>query len=1170
MSNEVQTPTLAAQQTTGARRWARRTGLAVSAVLLVFAALIAAVVTIDHQYLRNDAEGLLTDLLGRKVSIGGPMHLTIRSSVDLSVSNLRIESTDWSQQADLLSLDNMVVSLNTRSLLSDEIVVKSLVIDGLRINLEQADDDKDNWTFALAQKDEGEETDPERPHIPVRFDDLRVLNASVEYRSPDLVDAVILRVDSLAHLVAADQHGELAVSGSVSNTPFDLKTSISDINNFNAMEDVAFGLEGHLGEIDLHAELAFADLLVPSRPTASIELAGPNVLYLASILKIPDVDPGPLTLDVNIAPQNELMRLDASARIGSLEIEAEGTFDDFQVLDNADGQISVKGADAGRLAGIFDVEGLPSEPYTLTAQAQKRGGIVDLPAAELTLGDTRVSAVAHFGEFPSIRGATANFVVDGQQIEDFGELSGLGDALRGPFSANLRLDALADGTTDIVLKADAASLSLAANGNASGGAGLENSVFDVQFETGNFAHIGVVAGIDGLPALAMTLRANVKRRAASLEIENAAMRLGDNTLSVSGTVGDDPLVSGTALKFNLAVTDLDRTLQDFGMDAMLVPASPLTVDSEIIAKNNSLQVKKLSAQFVNTSAILSGTISNLADIPTARIDYNLSGAALSNLLPGGERYGILNNKFRLNGKLDLGETTIGLLQNDFQLGNLTATADLGMSRDSPLERISASIGARSDNVAELVGGVADANGSSDVPLRLQFQGVLTDRHLEIETLNLTSGQSMLTAVGRVNEPPKYLGSDLQLSLDVPDISRFAALAGRTLPGDPLTLSFHLVSIANGLKIDHLIARLGDSDLRGRFQLQDGAVPEISVDLQSTRLNIGRYRSEPTAGTAETQAVDADTDGRLIPSTPVPYQQLAKANVDFGARVGELIDAERSLKDIAVGGHIRNGVLQIDDFRLSGQHGGEVSGQLQLAPSPDGAHLWTRLRGSNVNIGLRADTEEERKQLPRYEFKLALDSSGETVRDLAGAANGYVQIVSGPGRVKAGALKMLTQDFVSELLTTINPFLKNDPYTNLQCTVVLATFEDGQLLGRPALVRQSDRLKVTAALKINLKTEALDADINTVAQKGLGISLNDLLNPYVRVGGTLAKPVLAVDKQSALVEGGVAVATGGISILAKSFAERVLGAKDPCAVAIADAAPTLELLDGKYGDMPTRP
>jgi hypothetical protein len=66
-----------------------------------------------------------------------------------------------------------------------------------------------------------------------------------------------------------------------------------------------------------------------------------------------------------------------------------------------------------------------------------------------------------------------------------------------------------------------------------------------------------------------------------------------------------------------------------------------------------------------------------------------------------------------------------------------------------------------------------------------------------------------------------------------------------------------------------------------------------------------------------------------------------------------------------------------------------------------------------------------------------------------------------------------------------------------------------------------------------------------------------------LSGTFAKPKLALDPEGALIEGGTAVATAGISILAKRFKQRFIDDKDACGKALNEAEPTFAELREKY-------
>jgi hypothetical protein len=58
-----------------------------------------------------------------------------------------------------------------------------------------------------------------------------------------------------------------------------------------------------------------------------------------------------------------------------------------------------------------------------------------------------------------------------------------------------------------------------------------------------------------------------------------------------------------------------------------------------------------------------------------------------------------------------------------------------------------------------------------------------------------------------------------------------------------------------------------------------------------------------------------------------------------------------------------------------------------------------------------------------------------------------------------------------------------------------------------------------------------------------------------VDGTLSKPGIALNKTGALVEGGAAVATLGISIVAKGLWKRWLGSRTPCVKNLEEATET---------------
>ena len=87
---------------------------------------------------------------------------------------------------------------------------------------------------------------------------------------------------------------------------------------------------------------------------------------------------------------------------------------------------------------------------------------------------------------------------------------------------------------------------------------------------------------------------------------------------------------------------------------------------------------------------------------------------------------------------------------------------------------------------------------------------------------------------------------------------------------------------------------------------------------------------------------------------------------------------------------------------------------------------------------------------------------------------------------------------------------------------------------------------------------------TVPQKGLGLSVGNLVNPFVGVGGTLAQPYLTLNPEQSLVTGGAAMATGGLSFLATSLFDRFLREAHPCQATLKKVDQEFTDLAEKYG------
>jgi len=185
-------------------------------------------------------------------------------------------------------------------------------------------------------------------------------------------------------------------------------------------------------------------------------------------------------------------------------------------------------------------------------------------------------------------------------------------------------------------------------------------------------------------------------------------------------------------------------------------------------------------------------------------------------------------------------------------------------------------------------------------------------------------------------------------------------------------------------------------------------------------------------------------------------------------------------------------------------------------------------------------------VPPIGITLDIKSSGGTPRALASSASGRVLVTQGKGRIENNLLAAVSGDVFAQLVSALNPFAKDDEFTTLDCTIFGLDIANGKA-DITGMYLQGEKLKIVADGDIDLTTEALNIEFNTQPRKGVGVSADMFVTPFVKLTGTLASPGVGLDKKGALL----AVGTGGLSVLTKAATDRAAGKLDKCAEVLAE-------------------
>jgi len=1206
-------------------------------ILAVLAICVTVILNLDLGRFQGTLEDVLTEVLDRELSIEGDLSIEVDlDRIRVAASGVRLAGTEWSAEADLARVERIEGSVSTRSLLDWPIRIESLDVEHVRVNLERDETGTGNWKLLKPREIETQVEDPKPPRdLPVIVVLANIVDIALLYASPERASPIRFNASELGIKLDDEDYLNLHLNAELNETPLELDVRAGLVANLVKYRDVAFDVDGSLGEIELAGQATIDNLLKPQRPTMRLNVSGPNVEYLAEKLEVEPITSGPLDLVASIAPLGDSMQLVINGDVGEFALDVSGQFQDLQALENVSLRVAASGPSAGTLVRLFGNPNVPPDPFSIVAEFTREGPAINVENLTVNVGKTRFAAKARISDMTRPARSSVALHIDGPDVGRFNRLLGLPGKLTGPFDMDIEVEPQPDGNATASMAANARDFQLTITGtvvdtpdlsgttlrvdlggadlrtitNALGvedvpsqpfelGVDLERVPEGVSLSDGSMSIGGDRASFGGIvgnapleadtnlafevqgPDLGRTLAAfgidvgelpsarylasgRVRRVDNGFAIEDGHAQLGADSAYVSGLIGEEPLERDTNLRFDVVAADLKKTLASFGVEVDALPPGKFVTGGEIRSRGSQFELRGVNASFAGARASLSGQLGSMPSLNGTDVTVEVKGDDLTRLLPEDDNFAKLNKPFRVATRVRMTADTLSLRGAEVELPGLDATAAFDIGMKPVMGRGSFSVDANSPDLVPLVPAEYAVFQTETVPLRLKTSGRWDEQNWTLTELDLGLAKGTLVGGGTIGRPPNYDGTDLKVDLNIGNLRPLSVFAGRELPADTAHLKFHLLGSRGLMRLERFEGRIGDSDIAGNFSLRHADVPEIEIKLASRRLNLGPYMPKDEDGADEEEPAPEQPKERLIPDTPIPMEELKKFTATVDIDIAEIDIGVKEFRDVVLLGSLADGTLSVEQFGVRNNLGGSLRGNFELRPVGDTASLTLDVAGSNLLLGTPATTAEGLAALPRYDLDTILVGSGATVRELAASLSGYLRMVGGEGRLKSSALRFFTGDFLSEVLTTVNPFAKTDPYTNFQCAVVLVQVEEGKATGAPILVAQTDRLRILAEADIDLGTEKFDALISTVPQKGLGLSVTDLVNPFTKISGTFAKPTLTLDPEGALIEGGAAVATAGLSILAKRFKQRFIDDKDACGKALKEAEPVFTELREKY-------
>jgi hypothetical protein len=635
-------------------------------------------------------------------------------------------------------------------------------------------------------------------------------------------------------------------------------------------------------------------------------------------------------------------------------------------------------------------------------------------------------------------------------------------------------------------------------------------------------------------------------------LEAIEARLGEIELQVTGRLGKVPDLETTRLRVEARGPRLSAL--DSFTGQLTMSDEPFTVSGDVQVEGGTYRLDGVKVGVGLNRLSLGGTLVPSATLMGSELAMRLEGPALADVgrliasVARTELPELPSERFSLEGGLRIEETGYELRDLSVALGTATAhvRGTVGLLPD--LEGTDLTLDGSGPNAAlfTTVIGVPVPVAPFEVNGRVELGGF----GLRFHGLKARLGEYRAEADGFLGEPPRLVGTDLRIWAEGPGLALIADLADlRGLPDLPFEVAGEFEGTPRRFSAESFQARLGSSDLGGSFLVDLEGKPRLMGEFTSKHIDavelIGRGEQEEAKPVEEPQ-LEA-VSGLLISDEAFDLKLLHVADAEVRLSTDELVLPSGRYRDAHATLALDDARLQLGPVSATGVHGGVLLGHVVVEPRGVEYQLQTDFKIDNGRLDLTS-LEDDPSRWPTVDIDVELDGAGASPHGLLSSSNGHLAIILGKGVMDSSLSDRLAADLLVTLLEAFNPFIGKEPTIGLDCAVLLAILDNGVARMEPAAIRTAE-MNVLGHGSIDFETESIDVEWVTKPRRGIGLSASVVTEPYLRVGGTIAAPALEVKPLEAMTTTGIAVATGGASVLAKGLYNRMTAYRKVCKSAI---------------------
>ena len=1092
--------------------------------------------------LKKLTEQWLSTQLNRAIAVDGEFTAELGVPLRLTATSVRLANPDWTGTPDMATAAYIEAAIDPWTILGDApLILEELTIRKLKSDFVRDEKGQSNWDFTR------DATTSSGANFLIR--QLQVSDAGLSLQRPGF-NKVSLVIDKLVQTENSDGLLDLSISGKLGDRTLNAKGEIGPFKNILDATDVRFALRADIGKLKINGLGRIDDLAEPRQPEFSLTIDAPDAGEVASMAGL-DLDAsGDVKLEFQVIPSESGVQVSAGGRWGGNNLNVKGNITDLTELDGLKLVASGDGPNLRTAIGLFGYQGLPEQAFKFSGDVSRQDKQLDIQELDLTIGQFLFQLKGEMQRFPSLRDSNLELSVKGEDAARFREVFGLPGVAKGEFGLEGELGRGPAGKDEFRLRVRTELGKGTVVGTLGTGKNYAGTKARLRGDGKNLNRFGELLGLPGLKDEPFKLKFDV----VSLDTGGFQLNPGsglmatDTKFLMAGTLGAEPLKSGTQLDWELDGLDIKNLVDAAGL-TWDFPSRPIKASGKVQIRPDDFVLSGVSGTIGKADFSLSGQIGRAESFRGSDLRLEVKGPDLERLAFLVANVNLPAGPFQIAGRLQRTPTGIRVSDSSISIAGAAGKADGEVSL--PIDPLTAEFD------IEIQGPDISAFWESryDVAFgkqafNIDARGKLSDETWDIQDGDLTIGQANAKIAGTIR---KGSGS-IKINVTSPEVGTIGTLYGVPLfPNRALQLSGVLERKNNMVQLSNFLAKTNKGDLAGQISYTQGTPPRIDADLTSKNLDI-IWVTEPIEKQLDQKAKSAKKetrpDKRLIPEWDLPMAALKKYDLDISISADEIIRENRDIRNAYLHVIVEDGSLRVAPWQFSGESG-SLDAEMQVVPLTDGvegADVTLRLDAKDLvsEIFVTGQDVLDFNLLPKSDWTVNLTSRGKSLRALFGNLDGQVKLSSSSGKIVNSATKsVIFGDLIGNITSAVNPDKNKQTYTNVRCAVFPFNFDNGEMETTPSIVVQTDKLNILSRGSIDLKNERLDLSFTSKPRTGIGISAGSVVNPFVRIGGTMADPRITLDATGAALSTGAAVLTMGLSVLAKAAFDAAWRSPDPC-------------------------